>query len=126
MDFDLLDLYEALVELKQGKQPILKLPETKGRWVTITSEKQLLRLTLKAFARVSDLTDKVSRAGLTLLLPLRLRKRQETLRAHLGLQKALMILRRPENSFLTSGKNSRKYSGSDVWKRRILHSADTR
>ena len=97
--FDLLDLQDAYVELKAGKKPMVNLPETEGRKVEISNERELDALALKVYARIDSLTTKVSSGALTLLFPTRLKRRLETSCEHSGPARARMILKKLKVSF---------------------------
>jgi hypothetical protein len=120
MGFDLLKLSNAAVELQQGKQPVLRLPETGGRPRKIATAKQLNVLIPKVRDRIVDLTDKVARSAVTLLLPMRLRKKEGDFMQALESCKSLNDVERARNALSEFGEELKEVLGLHILEERKL------
>lgn len=113
-EFDLLDLEQASVELKAGKQPLIRLPETKGLLVKIANEAELNDLTLKVFDRIDNLVGKVSSSALTLLLPIRLKKKAGDFMRALKSCKDMNDVENARTQLFEFGEELKKVLGLDI------------
>lgn len=114
MDFDLLKLSDAAVELKQGRQPVITLPETRGRPRKIVTAKQLDVLIIKVRDRMNDLMDKIARSAVTLLLPMRLRKKEGDFMQALESCKSSNGIEKARNALSEFGEELKEVLGLDV------------
>jgi len=115
-DLDLVQINEAFMELKAGKRLVtVNLPETGGCFVRIKSEKQLLSLFLKFLDRLSNESYEVSRSGLFLLVPTRVKKKAGDIKRTLDTCKTLDDMERAHKAIDEYGNELKKVLGLDIF-----------
>lgn len=115
-DLDLVEIHEAFMELKAGKPLVtVNLPETGGRFVQIKSEKQLLAIFMKFLDRVLSETYEISRTGLFLLVPTRVKKKAGDINRTLATCKTLDDIEKAHKAIDDFGSELKKVLGIDIF-----------